>query len=214
VIGLALGLALVAVDRLLALAFPPLLAALLVLTAWKVATGGIHLDGLSDCLDGLAGRDVERRLAIMRDSAIGVFGALGLILCFLIGLVALADLPPAAHPRVLLLAPVVGRLAPLVAAASFGAATPGRGVGAWFLGGLPRWAAPVDLLAALGLAAALLGAAGLLLALGGLAMALAWSAFFARRLGGITGDVLGAGVEIGELAVLLAGVSLAHLRLL
>ncbi len=128
VVGLALGVALVALDRALALAFPPLLASLLVLSAWKVATGGIHLDGLADCLDGLGGRSAEQSLTIMRDSRVGVFGAVGLILVFLIGVVALAELPAGPRGRALLLAPVVGRLAPLLVGARVpGGPRPGRG---------------------------------------------------------------------------------------
>ncbi|MGH3117935.1 MAG: adenosylcobinamide-GDP ribazoletransferase, partial [Gaiellales bacterium] len=79
-IGLGLGGALVAIDRLTAWIFPPLLGALLTVTVWKLATGGLHLDGLADCLDGLVGRDPAQRLAIMHDSRIGAFGAVGLIL--------------------------------------------------------------------------------------------------------------------------------------
>src|SRR5262245_46438983 len=80
VVGLAIGLAVAAVEQVGARAFPPLLASLLTVTAWKLVTGGLHLDGLADCLDGLAGRDAQHRLAIMRDSRIGAFGAVGLIL--------------------------------------------------------------------------------------------------------------------------------------
>src|SRR5262245_56761816 len=83
-VGLVLGGALAALDRGLALAFPTSLSAVLVVAAWKASTGGIHLDGLADSLDGLGGHDTEQRLAIMRDSRIGVFGAAGLILSLLI----------------------------------------------------------------------------------------------------------------------------------
>jgi adenosylcobinamide-GDP ribazoletransferase len=214
VVGLALGLALVAAGRLLMLAFPPLLAALLVLTLWKVATGGIHLDGLADCLDGLAGADAERRLAIMRDSRVGVFGAVGLILYFMIALVALAGISAAAASPVLLVAPVVGRLAPLLVGACFGPASPEHGAGARFLRSVPRAAGPACLAGVLVLAGGLLGVWGALMAAGALAAVFACSTLLARRLGGLTGDALGAGVELGELAFVLAGASFAHLGLI
>src|SRR5262245_29492243 len=143
VVGLAIGGVLAVLDRLLAFAVPPLLAAILVLAAWKAITGGVHLDGLADCLDGLAGGDRERRLAIMADSRIGVFGALGLFLSLLIAFAALAGIPLAARAPSLLVAPAIGRLTPLVVAPLFGAATPGRGIGADFLVTMPRAAAPV-----------------------------------------------------------------------
>jgi len=210
VVGLALGAVLVGLDRALSIAFPPLLSALLVVSLWKVATGGIHLDGLADCLDGLGGRDREHRLAIMRDSRIGAFGAIGLILYLLIALLALAEMPVAARWRVLLLAPVVGRLAPLLIGPRFGAATPDHGSGGPFLGAVSRWAGPVHLVGVMALGAGLLGRWGPMTILGALLVVLCWSAFLAWRLGGLTGDALGSGVELGELSVLLAGASLAH----
>jgi adenosylcobinamide-GDP ribazoletransferase len=209
VVGLALGAALLAVDRALQLAFSPLLSALLVLSVWKVVTGGIHLDGLADCLDGLGGRDGPRRLAIMRDSRIGAFGAVGLIVYFLTALLALADVPVPARGRVLLLAPTVGRLAPLLIGARFTAASPAQGAGAAFLGTMSRWAGPAHLVLVAALSAWLLGPWGLVLTLGALLAVFLWSAFLVRRLGGLTGDVLGSGVELAELVVLLGGASLA-----
>lgn len=213
-VGLALGACLVAADHLLAIAFPPLLAAILLVSLWKVLTGGIHLDGLADVLDGLAGGDPERRIAIMRDGRVGVFGAAGLVLCVLIATGALDALPAGRHVAVLLLAPAVGRLAPVVIGPLFPAATAGEGVGAAFLEGLSPWAAPVWVAGAWTLAGALFGPwGGLLLSLG-LASALVWAVWLARRLGGLTGDVLGSAVELGELATLVAAAGLMHLRVL
>jgi adenosylcobinamide-GDP ribazoletransferase len=209
-VGLGLGAVLVALDRALVLAFPPLLTALLVLACWKVATGGIHLDGLADCLDGLGGRDPRHRLAIMRDSRIGTFGAIGLILYFLSALLALAEMPLAARDRLLLLAPAAGRLAPLLIAPRFGSASPGRGTGSAFVQHVGDWAGPVNLIAVLGLGAWLLGPWGPALIVGALVIAFLWSASLAWWFGGLTGDALGSGVELGELAILLAGAALAH----
>src|SRR5438045_9174293 len=74
VVGLAIGALLVLVDRVTTALFAPLLAALLVVTAWKLVTGGLHLDGIADCLDGLVGRDPAHRLAIRRGRRIGAVG--------------------------------------------------------------------------------------------------------------------------------------------
>ena len=210
IVGLLLGAALAGMDRLFVLALPPLLAAGLVLSLWKVATGGIHLDGLADCLDGLGGRDLEHRRSIMRDSRIGAFGAIGLILYVLLAFLALAAIPAETRGRVLLLAPALGRLAPLLVGPRFPAATPGRGAGAAFVTAMSRWAGPANLVAVLALAAWLLGAWGVVVTSGALATAFLASAGLATRFGGVTGDVLGAGVELCELAVLLAVAALAH----
>ncbi len=211
VVGLGLGVLLIGLDAALAIVFPPLLSALLVLSLWKVATGGIHLDGLADCLDGLGGRDHTDRLAIMKDGRIGVFGAIGLILSFLIGLSALSATPVPTRWRVLFLAPIVGRLAPLLVAPRFPPATPDRGSGARFLQGVSAWAGPVHLVGVIALSAWLLGLWGVIVAVGGLVSVWLATAFLAWRFGGLTGDALGAGVEWGELTILLAGASLAHL---
>jgi adenosylcobinamide-GDP ribazoletransferase len=209
-IGLALGGGLMVADRVLAAVVPPLLSAGLVVAVWKVSTGGIHLDGLADCLDGLAGANAERRLAIMRDSRIGVFGALGLVLCLLMACAALSGTPAAARAPILLLAPAVGRLTPLLVGLRARPATPGRGLGAAFLAGLPRAAGPVWLAALLVLAWLLLGLTGAAMGAGALVAGAAAVVVLARRFGGLTGDVLGAGVELSELAWLVLGASCAH----
>ena len=213
-VGVALGACLVAADHLFAFVFPPLLGSILVIGLWKVLTGGMHLDGLADVLDGLAGRDAERRLAIMRDSRIGVFGAAGIVLCFLISTGALDALPAGRHPAMLLLAPAAGRLAPLLIGPLFPAASPGQGVGAAFLEGLSPWAAAVSVTGLWILATALLGPWGGLLVSLAVASVLLWAVFVASRLGGLTGDALGSSVEVGELATLCAAAALIHLRVI
>lgn len=210
VVGLLLGGALAGVGLAADALFPPLVAAALLVTAWKVATGGIHLDGLADCLDGLAGGDAARRLAIMRDGRIGVFGAAGLILLCLLAVTALAALATSLRLRVLLLAPVIGRVAPLLAGAWLAPATPGRGLGAAFAAGLSRWAGPAHVVAVGALAAWLLGIWGLAVAAAAWSLALLAAGFVARRLGGLTGDVLGAVVEVAELSTLLGAAAAAH----
>ena len=203
VVGTALGTLLALVDVLSIRIFPPLLAALVTLTMWKLLTGGLHLDGLADCLDGLAGGDPAERQAIMRDSRIGAFGAIGLVLFLMLELAALTELPATARWRALLAAPTVGRATPALLGRVFAAAR-GAGQGARFCASLTRTAVPAALGVALLVAAAALRWAGLVAFGAGIAAALVVGVFFARRLGGITGDVLGAAVEVAELAVLLA----------
>ena len=210
-VGLVLGLVLATADYGLSRLFPPLVTALLVVSLWKLLTGGLHLDGLADCLDGLAGRDPAHRLAIMRDSRIGVFGALGLVLVVLLACGVLTELPVVARGPALLLAPTVGRLAPLVVGVIMRPATPARGSGAAFIDALPGWAPLVHTTAVLVLGALVLGPFGLVVVIAGLGIALLATWALAHGLGGATGDVLGAGVELAELGVLLA--ASAHARL-
>jgi adenosylcobinamide-GDP ribazoletransferase len=139
VVGLGLGVVLVGVDRITGLIFPSLLAALLTVTAWKLVTGGLHLDGLADSLDGLAGRDPAHRLAIMRDSRIGAFGAMGLILVLLLEIVAVSELPPGLRGRTLLVVPVIARATPPLLARLFRPAR-SEGSGAAFSASVEWWA--------------------------------------------------------------------------
>jgi adenosylcobinamide-GDP ribazoletransferase len=213
-VGLLLGGALAGIDRLSSLVFPSLLSAGLVLALWKIATGGIHLDGLTDCVDGLAGRDVEHRRSIMRDSRIGTFGATALILCLLVDFLALAELPSPVRGRLLLLAPMAGRLAPVLIGPCFRPATPGQGSGSAFVAATSRRAGPALLVVVAGFAIGILGAWAVLIVLGGLVTSALASGALARRFGGVTGDVLGASVELCELGVLLGGACLVHRGLL
>lgn len=209
VVGLGIGALLVATDRLTTRLFPALLAALLTVTLWKLVTGGLHLDGLADCLDGLLGRDPGHRLAIMRDSRIGAFGAVGLILFLLLELAAVAELPSPARWQTLLAAPVIARAAPPLLARLFPAARP-DGMGAAFQRDVRAWAPLVVIVIALVAGIAALGVAGVLAAAVAMLAAAALGRFFSGRLCGITGDVLGASVEIAELAVLLTVSAWVH----
>lgn len=203
VVGLALGAVVAATAALAAALFPGPLAALLAVTVWKLATGGLHLDGLADCLDGLGGADATQRLRVMRDSRIGTFGAVGLILFLLLEIAAVAELPPGPRWRALLAAPALGRAAPVLLGWLL---PPARVEGQGLAFGRALRGPSVGLAVAIaGLASlALLGLTGLVAAAAALGAALAVGRFVARRLGGITGDVLGAAVETGELAALLA----------
>jgi len=204
-VGLLVGLLLCAGRFLFSRFFPDPLSAVLVVSIWAVLTGGLHLDGLADCCDGLlASVPPERRLEIMRDPRLGTFGNVGLVLFLLLKISAVMAIPPAAltwQPLIpLLLAPIISRWLILLAARQ-PLARPG-GLGAEFALGVNRRTY---------LFAAILPLA--LVALGGLrAVAAAFLAMAAAtgvirvaraRLGGLTGDVLGLIVELGELAFLL-----------
>jgi adenosylcobinamide-GDP ribazoletransferase len=211
VVGAALGLVLAVVDGVTMRLFPPLLAALLTVTVWKVLTGGLHLDGLADCLDGLAGRDPAERRAIMSDSRIGVFGAIGLILFLMLELAAVSELPHVQRWRALLAAAVIARATPALLGRLFRPAG-ASGQGARFAAGLASTAAPAALSIAFVVAVAVLGWAGIVAVAVGIASAVVVAAFLAHRLAGVTGDVLGAAVELAELSVLLAVSAWTHAR--
>lgn len=204
-VGLLIG-ALVAGARFgLVQLFPDPIGAVLVVALWAALTGGLHLDGLVDCCDGLlASVSPERRLEIMKDPRLGTFGGAGLLLFLLakIGAVmALSSQPGASALMPFLLAPALARWLILITARQ-PMARPG-GLGAEFALGVTRrtyfFSAFIPLVLVI-----LAGWRGLLAA----ALAHLWTLAVIRlargRLGGVTGDVLGLTVESGELMVLLA----------
>ena len=202
-VGLLIGLLLAGLQHLVGHADPLLLAALLTAT-WALITGGLHLDGLADSADAWVGGhgDRERTLTIMKDPRSGPAAVSTLALVLLLKFVALAALVKAGAWAALLLAPVLGRSALVALLLSTPYVRPG-GMGSAMSAHLPRTAAVLGLL---------LAAAGVLVAgkIGALALAVAVAAWLGlrwmmvRRLGGMTGDTLGAAVELTEVAVLVA----------
>lgn len=197
--GLAVGaLAAAVLWAGLAAGLPAPLAAGLALAAQVALTGALHEDGLADLADGLwGGRDAARRLAIMRDSRIGSYGTLALILSLGLRWQALAWLAaqgagPAAGALVVLA--MTSRLAPALLLAIL---PPARADG---LGHAARDVPRAALLAAVPIALApaflLPGGPAMLAAQAALVAGLA--ALVRRRLGGQTGDVLGAGQQLAE----------------
>jgi adenosylcobinamide-GDP ribazoletransferase len=210
IVGLALGCALAALDSVILAAVPPLLAAVLVVTAWMVVTGGLHLDGLADCADALGGATRARRLEILSDSRIGVFGAGAMIASVAIACAALAGIPGSARGPALIIAPALGRLSPLLVGTARRSAASSPGLGESFLAALPRAAGVVHLAPILGAAWWLMGLAGPAIGFAALAVGIAAAAWLARHFGALTGDVLGVAVVLTELTVLVLAAAAAH----
>jgi adenosylcobinamide-GDP ribazoletransferase len=182
-----------------------LVAAALALGTVALATRGLHLDGLADTADGLsAGYDREHALAVMHRGNTGPSGAAAVVLVLLVQVSALSQALDRHGPAAALVAVLAGRAMLAIACArGVPAARPG-GLGATVAGAVPRWSAVVVLVL---VAAACLGLAGPAGPAGVAAAALAVAVLLRRavqRLGGINGDVLGACVEAGTAAALLA----------
>ena len=212
-VGLVLGGLLAALSELLVMLFPSgMIIGLLLCLGLALLTHGLHLDGLADTADAMfSHRDRARKLEIMKDSAVGVFGAVSLVM--VIGLKAAALGYLAGRPgawAVFCLFPVWGRLAVSMTACLSVYARPQGGLGKPFI----DLAGSRELLVA-GLSAAVLSV--LLLGLPGLVAALviglaatAGVRFWRGQLGGVTGDILGATAELGELLGLLMATALFY----
>ena len=168
-------------------------------------TRGLHLDGLADLADGLGSRQpADAALAIMKRSDIGPFGVVTLVFTLLVQVAALAQAQALGRGvPALIAASVAGRLALTWACRRGVPAARGSGLGALVAGSVPP-AIPVALSAAALAAAYPFGIGVLAGVAAGVAVSLALTALAVRRLGGITGDVLGALVEVATAACLLA----------
>jgi adenosylcobinamide-GDP ribazoletransferase len=200
VIGAAVGAFAGGVRLLCGDALGATVATVLAMIVLVVVTGALHQDGLADTADGLGVHgDRARRLAVMRDSSTGVFGALALIAWALLLFTTVASFDGDRALRAFVIACALARWAALAHAA---ATRPARadGLGASLrVGRLALGVATVvSVIVALAVGGLVPGAA----AIGTGALVAVLSVVFARRtLGGRTGDTLGATVAIAEVAV-------------
>jgi adenosylcobinamide-GDP ribazoletransferase len=182
----------------------PLLGAVLAIAALAALAGGLHLDGLADLADGLGSRrPAARALDIMKQSDIGPFGVVALVFTLLVQVTALARAESLGRGAVAVTAAAVTARLAMTAACRPGvpAARP-AGLGALVAGSV-RPALLAGLAGAVVGGAAALGVIFAVAVLAGLAAGLAVTALAVRRLGGITGDVLGAVAEVSAAVCLL-----------
>ena len=200
-VGLIFGVDLFILWHLATLVFPPAPAATLVVIFLIIVNRGFHIDGLADAADALLShKSHEQKLLILKDSRQGTFGVLAIVLDVLLKIQFVTLAAPLA-PWVLILWPIWGRVAASVVAV--------RGVYAGADQGLGRWMVENSTwkeLFGAGLFTLLLSLCG-----GGAAVLAALAAIFCgfilgwvwkRSLGGVTGDLLGASIELTEIFTL------------
>lgn len=209
----ALGAGLVAwAGRLVAL--PPLVTAALAVAAVALGTRMMHLDGLADTADGIgAGWDRERALEVMHRGDVGPMGAVTLMVTLVLQTAALATLVPLTHAWVVVIVVVVvSRAACAVACLRGIPAARQSGLGAVVAGSVPPPATGVTVLLGLAVTAAAARAVGLPGWQGALAAAVGFAGVAlllrvsTRAFGGVTGDVMGASIEVA-LTGLLVGLA-------
>ena len=197
-VGLIVGV-LVAAAAWAGAQVDPWVASLLALLTWVGVTGGLHLDGLGDIADatGAAHKDRDRLLAVLADPHLGSFGAIAIALQLAAKLVLGHAMVEAGHYEALALVPFAARIGPLLWTRILPSLH--DGLGARFRGAvrpvdLAIWGALL-LLAAIAVSPAMLVAPVLMLL---------WAAWLRSRIGGISGDGHGGGIEVVETALMLA----------
>jgi adenosylcobinamide-GDP ribazoletransferase len=203
VVGAGVGLAVAAVYAGAGELLPPLPAASLAVVAGICLTGAFHEDGLGDTADAFVGHhDRDGTVRILKDPRLGTFGVLAVAASLLLRAGAVAALAPAAALAALPAAHALSRAAAVAAMTALPTAGE-TGLGASYVLALSRRRALAGAAAGLGIALALLGLPALVAAAAAALATLALGRLATRRVGGVTGDVLGAVQQLGEILVLL-----------
>lgn len=169
---------------------------------YVLITGGIHLDGLADACDGLfSGRKGERILEIMKDSHIGTFGVVGLILFFLVFYHFVSDL----DFTWVVMMPIVGRTVAYWVASFSKYARNDHGMGYLFINEAQNWLATVYVIV-LGVGAfMILGLEGVIAFGVSVMIALFTALHIKREIGGQTGDTIGLIIELSQMMFIMIG---------
>lgn len=209
VVGALIGATAAGTYAAASLALAPLPSATLAIVAGILVTGALHEDGLADTADAFGARvDRERTLEIMKDPHNGTFGVLALAASVLARIAAVAGMGPLSAAVALPAAHALGRSTSALLMWLLPSAAP-DGLGAHYSSRVARRHAGAAVATAVIVAAALMGAWALAaIAVAGVCAAIAGSLAL-RRIGGITGDVLGAAEQLAEIGILLLGAAVA-----
>lgn len=206
-VGALAGAAAGAVHWLAAKELSPMLSALATLVVLVLLTGAFHEDGLADTADGLGGGwSRERSLEIMRDSRIGSYGTIALVLSLLARWLLLSNLQPGAFFQTVVVAHVLCRWTALPLSFFLGPARGQDGQSARVAQRVTVRTLLFGTLLAIVVSAVMLRWKAWLPLLVAAVSSLIGGAYFHKRLGGITGDCFGAANQIVEIAIYLCGV--------
>jgi adenosylcobinamide-GDP ribazoletransferase len=205
-VGLGIGGILAGLNWLLNCILPASVVNVLLIVSLVIITGAMHLDGLSDTCDGIAGhRTVEERWKVMHDSRAGAFGVVGVVLLLLVQYVALNNVPSDKMTVVLLFMPTVSRWSMVYTIFVYPYARP-TGLGKAYKEAT-HWphftAATVITLAITGGLFPLFNVTGFILVGGVLIITFAFAFYLKNKLTGLTGDTYGAINEVAEVTALL-----------
>ena len=201
-VGLLLGLIGQGLCLLFWNLFDPFLAAVFTIVALLVFSGGLHLDGLADTADGFfSSRPRERILEIMRDSRVGVMGVIWVGVVFLLKIAALSGMSGHGAGVAVFLMPIAGRCAMLVMMALLPYVRGQNGLASLFYEKAKGWCVCWAIIFLVLISWLSCGVPGLAACGASLGSVLLFSLFCREKIGGATGDTLGAVCELSETAV-------------
>jgi len=203
-VGLLIGAVVAVLSRGLMVLFPQPVVAVLMVVVLLAISGGLHLDGLSDTADGFfSSRSRERMLEIMRDSRAGAMGVMAIVLVLALKIAALAAMPLERMGWAVFLMPIAGRVALLACMALLPYARPEGGLATLFYSQSSKVRAiwGTVLLCLAGLLTS--GRIGLIACLLAMVFIFLFTLYCRKKIGGATGDTLGAGCELAETMIAL-----------
>lgn len=204
-VGVIVGAAGCIAYLLAQLLWPDTIAIVVALLVMILCTGGFHEDGLADTADGIGGGwRAADKLRIMKDSRIGTYGALALVLALLLKFTALSNLPAADVTGALLVAHAVSRwcILPLVRYTDY--VSGGSGSGTALVGAVSDGRLVAGTLIAIAATVSMAFNHAVAIAVSAVVITASSRWYWQRKLGGITGDTLGATNQLVELGVYFA----------
>ena len=199
VVGFIIGGILGGSYLLLNMIFPIYITSILILIVYIILTGGLHLDGLGDTFDGLfSNRPVDRILEIMRDSRVGTNAVLAIACVLILNVCLLIGIGSDFMFKILILLPVAGRIGSLIGAGISKYARSGEGLGKSFIDYCNIKEIFIGLIFYFIIFFVIDNVRGLVLAIFPVISAIILVKYFSRKIGGATGDILGAVCELNQ----------------
>jgi adenosylcobinamide-GDP ribazoletransferase len=210
VVGLLIGIIVAAVDYLIGIILPPFSASVITVIAMTGISGGLHMDGLADTADGFfSSRPREKVLEIMRDSRTGVMGVIAVVFVIVMKVSLLISLSLPYRFGIIMLMPLAGRCSLVMMMTAFSYVRSDGGLATAFVRGKSwlsvLWSS-VFLVVAGWIAAQWIGIS---VCLSSILIAALFSVYCFRKIGGYTGDTLGAICEITEIIPALAAIAMS-----
>ncbi|TYP56797.1 adenosylcobinamide-GDP ribazoletransferase [Thermosediminibacter litoriperuensis] len=202
VVGAVIGTLLAGVDLLLKRSIPAPALACLFVVCETIVTGGLHVDGFADTMDGLfCGKERDKKLEVMKDSRLGAYGAMGVVLLLLLKYSAILSIHQELRTRLLIVFPVISRWM-MTCAITFFPYLREKGLGRAFNENKSSMMFVLSTFFALMIVFTVAGIEGIKTAFLTFVSGLLFSLYIFRQLGGMTGDTYGAVNEFSEIAAL------------
>ena len=212
IVGLIIGIIQWVIFYLLIKILPIGMVAVLVVLSGILVTGALHLDGLGDSCDGIfAFKGKDKVIEIMKDSRIGTYACIAIIFDTLIKIFSFAAISNIKASLIIIATPIIGRMA-LVFLFYIGKCAKSTGTGNLFIGNVGKKEVIISLLVSITLVLLLIGITkGIILIVVALIFTMGFNKYCNNKIGGLTGDTLGANNELVEILILIVFTALRNI---